>query len=828
MRKKNPVFFGLLSNHFFVLLILLFCVLHVHGKEDLANSVDSVIATEQVYGLSEVSIKSAETQIKTRKIIENLISDEAIQNLKIKNDSILYVVDTSIVALKKTMVDTKSIRYLENKKLRLAIQQEKIELEKAKLSKIVNDLGSSITFITEENSLWKHTLEIYIKDNHSAVIVNRLKNITSYLDSSVVLIAQKNEVILSILDSNTELSIEIQELMDKAVEAITQLESRLFKADHPNFFKLPFSDSQHWKLDDKIRRFFTNDYYELEQYFKSNKIKSYITVILFFFFLYVFITKRKFFIVIQPGFGFVYKENLLKIILRPISAAIIITLMFSILIFTNRPLAFRDLSGYVVIIPLLLVLRSLVQKRYYYLVNTMAILIIPYILFIMLPPENIVFRINIVLISVLESYLMFRFLYVSIRGLEIKRTTFNLLRFFGYLFFVFSIVGFISSITGNLMLAEIMLLTVFISLLAGELLFISTMLINGLLLNLIESERGQKLNFIRNNSEKVKSGVTNVISFGSVVYWIYILLGRLKIETLIIDSVSSFLTEDRAIGSVTFTVGTIITFFVVIYLSIVISNIVRAILADDVLDKFTLPKGMRYTIAVVVKYTLITAGVFLAVSAAGMDFSSLTVIIGAFGVGIGFGLQTIFNNLVSGLILLLERPIQIGDTIEVGTLIGEVKSIGIRSSNVRTFDGAEVIVPNGNLISSEVVNWTLSDQRRRIEIIVGVSYASDPHLVHDLLDAILSKHNDVLKEPEPVVRFNELGESSLDFRLLFWTSNFGEWIRIRSDIIFEIFDVLKQHNVEIPFPQRDVHVRSIEEVLKIKKEGKDMSTEKLQ
>ncbi len=152
----------------------------------------------------------------------------------------------------------------------------------------------------------------------------------------------------------------------------------------------------------------------------------------------------------------------------------------------------------------------------------------------------------------------------------------------------------------------------------------------------------------------------------------------------------------------------------------------------------------------------------------------------------------------------------------MGTLIGSVKTIGIRASNVRTFDGAEVIVPNGQLISTEVVNWTLSDQSRRIEIIAGVAYGSDPHKAKKLLLNILEEHPDVINDPEPMVLFNALGESSLDFRMLFWTRNFGEWIRIRSEIIFKIFDDLKAAGIEIPFPQHDLHLRSIDQQVEFK------------
>ena len=222
-----------------------------------------------------------------------------------------------------------------------------------------------------------------------------------------------------------------------------------------------------------------------------------------------------------------------------------------------------------------------------------------------------------------------------------------------------------------------------------------------------------------------------------------------------------------------------------------------------------------------IQYSLITAGFFLAVNAAGIPLDKLTIILGAMSVGIGFGLQNIFNNLVSGLILLFERPIQLGDTVEVGQLTGNVKSIGLRSSNIITFQGAEVIVPNGQLISNEVINWTLSDQKRRVELNVGVSYESDPKLVHRLLMDILNEHTELVKDPEPLVFFNALGESSLDFTLLFWVSDYIHGRRIKSEILFSVFEVFKNNNIEIPFPQRDIHVRSVDkEIVARREEGK--------
>jgi small-conductance mechanosensitive channel len=193
-----------------------------------------------------------------------------------------------------------------------------------------------------------------------------------------------------------------------------------------------------------------------------------------------------------------------------------------------------------------------------------------------------------------------------------------------------------------------------------------------------------------------------------------------------------------------------------------------------------------------------------------MDFTRVALFAGAFSVGIGFGLQTVVNNFVSGLVLLFERPIQIGDMVEVGTLRGEVRRIGARSSTVRTFDGAEVIVPNANLISEPVVNWTLSDRRRRLDLEVGVAYGTDPEAVLELLQGVGEAHSAVLETPKAEALFLEFGDSSLNFRLRVWIPRFEEGFTIRSQLSVAINAALRDAGIQIPFPQRDLHVRSVE------------------
>lgn len=317
---------------------------------------------------------------------------------------------------------------------------------------------------------------------------------------------------------------------------------------------------------------------------------------------------------------------------------------------------------------------------------------------------------------------------------------------------------------------------------------------------------------IQNYQEEVKKNIFKAIRIVSVVYWLYLTLDRFMIYNPIYTWLEELLTKEWEIGSVIITIGSILAFFITLWIALTLSKFIRFILQDEILTHFEMQRGVPGAISMIVRLVLITIGFILAFGAAKIDMSNIAIIFGALGVGIGFGLQNIFNNLVSGLILAFERPIQVGDIIQIASLnlMGEVKDIGIRASIVRTFDGAEVIVPNGNLISNEMINWTLSDQRRRQEIIVGVAYGTDINRVLEILNLVVADHENILKNPAPFIIFRGFGESSLDFRVLFWT-HFDVGLSTKSAVGVAIDEAFKKEGIEIPFPQRDLHLRSVSE-----------------
>ena len=292
----------------------------------------------------------------------------------------------------------------------------------------------------------------------------------------------------------------------------------------------------------------------------------------------------------------------------------------------------------------------------------------------------------------------------------------------------------------------------------------------------------------------------------SLFLWLWASLAAFNVDGWVIESVQSVVQAEMTVGDVTLSIRGILVFVFAIWLAVWTSRTVRAVLNQDVLPRMDLPRGVPNTISMTAHYTIIMIGLLLGVSFMGLDLSSLAFVVGALGVGIGFGLQNVVNNFVSGLILIFEAPIQVGDTVEVGTLMGRVTQIGIRTSRVRTYSGSEVIVPNGDLVSNQVVNWTLSDRRRRLKLTIGVAYGTDPNLVTEVLKGVLAADEEVLSDPEPLIVFNQFGDSSLNFDIYAWIADFDIGFSTTHRLNTAINAALADAGITIPFPQRDLHL----------------------
>lgn len=270
------------------------------------------------------------------------------------------------------------------------------------------------------------------------------------------------------------------------------------------------------------------------------------------------------------------------------------------------------------------------------------------------------------------------------------------------------------------------------------------------------------------------------------------------------------------LGNVEITVFLLILVVLIVSLANRASKIITHYILPNVYQRYHLDRGVSYTFDRMFHYTVMAIAILISLTTVGLDLSALTIFAGVLGVGIGFGLQNIASNFISGIILLFERPIKVGDRVIIDELIGDVEKISMRSTVIKTIHNEHVIVPNSYFLEEQVVNRSYGDPRMRLVIPVGVAYGTDADKVKRVLIQAVEEEQQIngviLLDPEPFVNFATFGESSLDFELMVWIDNSNQVIVTKSALNFRINRLFAEHDIEIPFPQRDLHIKSMPEI----------------
>lgn len=287
-----------------------------------------------------------------------------------------------------------------------------------------------------------------------------------------------------------------------------------------------------------------------------------------------------------------------------------------------------------------------------------------------------------------------------------------------------------------------------------------------------------------------------------VLLWLHTTLNLFAVRGGVYAAIGEALNYPIPIGSFTFAARDIVAFILTLAIGYLVASITRVVLGEGVLPRLNLSYGLSNAVATVSHYVILVLVFLLAAAAAGVEFSKFALLTGALGVGLGFGLQNVVNNFVSGLILLFERPVRPGDFVEIGGVGGQVRKIGVRSSTLRAADGSALIVPNANLISERVVNWTLNDTRRQILLNIPVAYGIDPNEVYALLSTTVEGHREVLRFPAPQVFFMGFANSALNFEIRFWAPHPEAVPKLRSEVALRIAGALNKAGITLPMPQR--------------------------
>lgn len=505
------------------------------------------------------------------------------------------------------------------------------------------------------------------------------------------------------------------------------------------------------------------------------------------------------------------REGMVDIVSHPYATAALVSLLIARQIYHGAPLALFDITRLILVIPILALLRKAFSDRQRVALYALLSLFVLDVARGLLQTQPLSSRLSLLALTTLGIAAMINAIKVDRAFMASPHGPWErMAKLLTRLFLLTLVASVIANVAGIVALAELLGEATILSIFIGFGLYASSLVLVGLLDLLLQSPVGRRLRAFRRNPALIHRRVGRGVNAVAVGAWLVGILWFFKLWSPIWGAAFWLFSTSLSIGAFEISLGDMVGFVVAIWIGVQISRFIRFILVEDVYTRVRLPRGVPATISMMVNYGIVTIAFFVALAVAGFDLSRFAIIAGALSVGIGFGLQNVVNNFVSGLILAFERPISVGDSVEIGTLWGRVSKIGIRSSVVRTFDGSEVIVPNADFISKEVINWTLSDVSRRLIVPVGVAYGSDPHQVLELLVKVARDHPGILPDPEPYALFQGFGDSSLNFDLRAWC-DFNDGMRVKTELNLAIHDALKEAGIEIPFPQRDLHLRSVDD-----------------
>ena len=449
------------------------------------------------------------------------------------------------------------------------------------------------------------------------------------------------------------------------------------------------------------------------------------------------------------------------------------------------------------------------KKRFFY---GLAIVLLITRIFDLISLPLPLFRLYIVLTAVVGIIFCFRWAQ-EMRRREDSGLYVKLFQFLS----LFLVVIIVTELFGKHGLAYYLLISSFVTTFLVVAFLFFGILIRGVLEWLFSTSLFQRAAMLHKDTNTI---IRQATIFVDIVIWGLLLIPALLLTWGVYDTFGEAFQGLMAfgfeLGPQRISVGLVITAVGILYATFVASWIFQKVLIDQVLARRNMEMGVRHAIARIVHYIILFLGFLFVLSALGLEVTKLTIMLSALGVGIGFGLQGVANTFISGIILLFERPVRVGDFVQIGERFATIRRIGLRSTTVTTVEDSNLIIPNANMVNDEVTNWTLSNRRARFDISVGVAYGSDISLVMETLMACAKEHPQVTKKPKPHVLFMDFGDSSLDFVLRAWVYDIDYRLKTSSELRQQIDRRFREANIVIAFPQRDLHLCSMEESIDLR------------
>jgi small-conductance mechanosensitive channel len=761
--------------------------------------------------ITEITSKADETVSNLNKIIADSDPKSSIASIE---EQIEETLDSLKVLRKNPVLDKLgelNLRVLQNLNQEWTLYFNQLEGWKEALQSRTQELQTETQNLKELQEVWKLTSDLARNEKAPRAIRDRVTSIIDRIKEANKKVSNRLNNLLVLQNKISEDQIKINELVESIKKNEKESRQKLFVIDSPPLWEAFQADRDSLEFATQFQESWTELFRTNIAFVNANEDRYFFHLA-----IYIFLIFLMFYLHHQNNRHNLIDENDEKLkasayfISKPFSAALLIALILSIWIYPEGTSAVTDFILLLFLIPVFRLFPGMSSNE------TRKPIYILYGLFLLdLLQKNaigfILFQRTILLIATLTAIITVIWIVRPGSPLHQDKDQFwnKLVRRSSPVLIIFMLASLIGNLVGSVSLASTLTWGIIRSGYITIVLYITSKVSTGLITILIRRRRKRASQFVKAYADKIERWAFITINVVIFLIWMRGILSTFGYLRPFIEWFNEALSKTWIVGTLEISVNAIFDFLLIVVFTFVITRLIRILLDMEIFPRIKLPRGIPGAISMVVRYTLVTLGIIIALSSLGVDLGKFGLLAGAVGVGLGFGLQNIIANFVSGIILAFERPIQVGDTVQVDTLFGNVQSIGVRSSTVKTFDGSEVIVPNADLISNRVTNWTLSDRRRRLELPVKVAFGNDPHEVLKIILSVAEKHPAVLEDPAPFSIFNGFGDNYLDFTLYYYIYT-QDFFKAKSEVALGVHDLIKSKGIDTPRPQRDVRMTTLE------------------
>lgn len=791
-------------HRYWLFLFLLLNVVSAHSQTTVSDNIDSVKNELKYIEIQDVISESNACKDRIKRTETYL---EGLEGISIANKSVDKLKE-DVINLEKT-----TFTRIEEDKSMLTIREltnswqsveEKLVKQESRIQGIIEDLEGERIKLTGDLEVWENTLGLLKAEQTDEQLLDHIKENATGLNLAIERVNDSTKKALAVNKSLSVLKTNVQEISDQISEQESDELIGLLQRDEAPLWSM--ADSTNGALKENLAVSWKYIREDLKVFVKQNQQKMVLHLILaiaLLFLLYYIYSRYS----QWPVFENKELETTLHFINKPFFAGSFVALFASFWLYNSMPFSVSELLALLTALPLVFIAPRLVPPRMQQLVYLLMFIYFFDQLGFVFNGATVVKRWILLFqqsVAIAASVVLYFFAKQNFRN-QISSGFFKTMAMpISVLVFVLMLVALVLNLLGNTSFSLFLTRGVSFSAIGFFILFMANQLGRGLLTLLFLSKVSRLSNIISRHKDRLLKFSLKVFELGVIILWIRIFLNQFGLLSYIVNYYNWLREYSWVFGNVSITIGHIIDGVLVMVFAWYIGLVLKAIFEDEILPRFTSKRGLPAAVGVSVRYFVISFGFILAVASLGIDLDKLGFIAGALSVGIGFGLQNIVGNFISGLILLFERPVVAGDIVVLGSVEGQVLEIGLRSSKVKTYEGAEVIIPNMDLISKQVTNLTLSDKKRRVEKIIDTEKDANPEQIIEALMKVVQSHQEILVDPKPLVLFKGQFANCYRFRMLYWVT--GNILNINSEVALKVNAQFEEIGVRIAIPESKVSV----------------------